>query len=154
TSKQPPFHPIQPTIEQVIEKAEEVITKHNCSHIFLATEDSDIFNRLNEKFARKLLYVEQRRYSSKEFEKVNAISQVESDSTSDKYKLALDYLSSIYILSKCECFIGGVCGGTQGVYLMSKGFKYDYLWDLGIYPPAPLKVDFKRLMAIISKRRG
>lgn len=154
TLKQPPFHPIQPTTEQVIEKAEEVMKKYNCSHIFLATEDSDVFKIFSEKFGNKLLYVEQRRYSIKEFEKINAISQVKSDTKSDKYKLALDYLSSIYILSKLKFFIGGICGGTQGVYLMSKGFDYDYLWDLGEYPPAPLKSELKRFLAIISKKRG
>lgn len=154
TLKQPPFHPIQPTTQQVMEKAEEVMKKYNCSHIFLATEDNNIFNIFAEKFGDKLLFVEQRRYSSRELEKSNAISQIESNTMSDKRKLALDYLSSIYILSKLKYFIGGVCGGTQGVYLMSKGFEYDYLWNLGEYPPAPVKSEFKRFLAIISRKRG
>jgi hypothetical protein len=52
----------------------------------------------------------------------------------DKYLSGLEYLSSLNILSKCPCFIGGRTAGTIGVYLMTDGFEYDYTWDKGFYP--------------------
>ena len=146
TAKHPPLHPIQPTTEQVIKKAKEVMEKHACDYLFLATEDAEIHTMFQQEFGDKLLSIQQKRYTAKDFENANSISQKDDD----KIHLALNYLSALNILANCKCFIGGLAGGTQGVYLMNKnGFEYEYLWDIGVYPQS-LKHEFLKFCHIIA----
>jgi hypothetical protein len=136
--KKPAGHPRQPEPAEVIDRARQVMKDFNCSHIYLATEDMDIYDLFKQNFSDKLLTNNQKRYRSKDLENIDFISQIEGGRKRDKYLLGLEYLSSLNILSKCSCFIGGRTAGTVGVYLMTDGFEYDYVWDKGFYPLPPL----------------
>ena len=151
--KRPPLHPVQPSVKEVLEKAYGVMETNNCSYLFLATEDSDILEAFRNKFGNKLLSIEQKRYSSNDVAELNSISQLESNNISDKIKIAMDYISALNILATCKYFIGGIAGGTQGVYLMSNGFEYDHLWNLGRYPDS-IKSQAKKIYHIIKGTRG
>ena len=131
----PSKHPIQPDPLDVIKRAEEALIECNCSHIFLATEDEDIYDYFREHFKDKLLVNQQRRISRKEMINISAVSIAKSKITRDKnnYLSGLEYLSAINLLSKCSCFIGGRTGGTKAVLLMTDGFEYEYIYDLGYY---------------------
>ena len=61
--------------------------------------------------------------------------EVKNPRNNDQYFRNLEYLSSMFILSKCDLLIGGMCGGSQGVLIMrgSKMYEYLYLFDLGDY---------------------
>lgn len=130
TLKKPKFHPIQPEPSEMIEKADEVMKQFNCDKIFLATEDQAAYELFKDHFGDKLLFNNYKKFTSKDLEDVKYISQIEYDHLQQQR----EYLSSINILSKCCCFIGGRTGGTIGVYLMKGGnFEYDYTWNIGCY---------------------
>jgi hypothetical protein len=133
TLKKPKDHPIQPDPIDVIKKAKEVMKEYNCSHIYLATEDEHIYELFKLCFEDILLTNRQKRFIHTELIDVTLLAQINRDRENDKYLTALEYLSSINILSKCNCFIGGRTSGTAGVYFMSDGFEYDYAWDIGVY---------------------
>jgi hypothetical protein len=76
----------------------------------------------------------QRRFSDEELENVQCLAEVPQKRERDKYFLGLEYLSSVNILSKCPYFIGGQTLGTFGVYALTEGFEYDYVYNLGKYP--------------------
>jgi len=132
--KKPGGHPIQPEPHDVIIKADEILIKYNCNYIYLATEDQDILEMFQSRFGDKLITNNQRRFSKKDFLKYNYISQIVKTDDNEKYNLGLNYLSTIYNLSKCDYFIGGKTAGSIGVYLMSNNFIFDYIWELGYYP--------------------
>ncbi|MDR1997425.1 MAG: hypothetical protein LBQ83_03790, partial [Candidatus Margulisbacteria bacterium] len=126
--------PIQPDPQVVLQKARRVMLAHKCTHLYLATEDEAIYKLFLAYFGKKLLTNRQRHFDwSKDYGKKKLLSQV-SMSNAERRQIALDYLSSLNILARCPCFIGGNTAGTSAVYLMSQGFEYDYLWDLGLYP--------------------
>ena len=52
----PKGHPIQPEPCQIIAKAEEILEKYSCDGIYLATEDQDIYERLQEAFAKECVH--------------------------------------------------------------------------------------------------
>lgn len=133
TLKRPKGHPIQPRPEDVMDKAEVVMNEYKCDYIFLATEDADILNFFKHRFDQRLLYVEQKRVGREDMRSVDKVMQANIKINTDRYKMGLDYLCATYILSKCECFIAGRCGGTKGVLLMTKGFEYEFIYDLGIF---------------------
>jgi hypothetical protein len=128
----PALHPIQPEPEEVIKKAEIILCKYNCSYIYLATEDQYIYELFKSHFGTKLLTNKQTRFNQYDLVNNQRIADVYADR--DQGKLGLEYLSSLNLLSKCTCFIGGQTFGTIGVYLMSEKFEYDYTWELGRYP--------------------
>jgi hypothetical protein len=132
--KKPAGHPRQPEPVEVIAKAKNIMVKRNCSYLYLATEDEDIYNLFKQNFGDRLLINSQKRYTAGELYNLQYISQIQDRRNRDKYLSGLEYLSSLNILSKCPCFIGGRTAGTIGVYLMTKGFEYDYTWDKGFYP--------------------
>jgi hypothetical protein len=130
----PKGHAIQPDVAVVIKKAEWVISEYKCTHIYLATEDSDIYAQFTEYFGEIVFSNDQVRYSAKDFTNdVQWNFQLAETTNYSKRDMGLQYLSSMNILSKCNCFIGGKCGGIIATYLMTEGFEYDYIWDLGVY---------------------
>jgi len=132
---QPSNHPVQPDPLDVIKKAEEAVIENNCSYIFLATEDENIYACFREHFREKLLVNQQRRISHNEMTNISGVAIARSKIIREKnsYLSGLEYLSAINLLSKCSCFIGGRTGGTKAVLLMSDGFEYEYIYDLGYY---------------------
>ena len=131
----PKGHPIPPTAEETIRCAKAVMEKYHCQKIFLATEDEDVYNDFYGEFKDKLLTNNQVRLSKTQMQgnKLLAGYRDELFTTKEqKYKAGLEYLVAIYLLSKCDCFIGSRCGGTKGVLMMTDGFEYQYIFNLGM----------------------
>ena len=128
-------HPVQPNNIQIINKIKTVLKKYpEIKKIYLATEDLDIYNKLKSEFKDMIIDNGQYRISYKNKEnKYKFLSQVTTERENHNYNLGLEYLTSLYILSKCKYFIGGRTAGSMGVYYMSKGFKYSYWFNLGRY---------------------
>ncbi|MFV0522496.1 MAG: hypothetical protein ACK5MI_08755 [Mangrovibacterium sp.] len=126
----PRFHAIQPSAQEVIAKAKLVIKEHGCTKIFLATEDADILKQFKGEFGGIIVYNQQRLYQIEELKGADFLSSLKDES---KRQVALQYLSSIYILSKCDCFIAGQTAGSLGAYLMADRYEYSYLWNIGKY---------------------
>ena len=131
--KRPKGHPIPPTTEKVIVKAREVMNEYHCEYLFLATEDSSILKKFVDAFGKQLLYVEQKRISPDEMKEVNNVMDANIKVNEDRFKMGLDYLCATYVLSKCNCFVATRCGGTKGVLLMTDGFEYEYIYNLGFF---------------------
>ena len=130
----PKNHPVQPDVMEIINDAKKVMKEKHCDSVFVATEDQDMLSELKEEFGDKLLYIDQRRYSRKDMSSDQLLSQFkESDYLRNPKEDALDYLSAIYLLTRCCCFIGGRTGGTKGVLLMGDGFEYQKIYNLGLY---------------------
>lgn len=130
----PKGHPIQPAPEQVIRDVRTIMANHHCSHVFLATEDEDIFQLFIQAFGDKLLYLDQRRYRKADMDGRHVLSEEKfKDKSRNPYQDAVQYLTAIYLLSRCNCFLGGRTGGTKGVLLMSKGFEFEKTYNLGLY---------------------
>ena len=123
---------IQPTIKEVIKKIKEYQKKYpEIEYIYLATEDANIYEKMKKEFGDILLDNKQKRYSYKKNDPF--LLEVKTDREDNNYYLALEYLSSLYILSKCKYFIGGRNNGTRFAYILQKNWKDFYIWELGRY---------------------
>lgn len=128
--KRPAGHPVQPYPDQVIEKIHIMESEFAIDWIYIATEDTEILKLFIKMFGHKLLYINQKRFHN-EAERFISDYHFKND---ERITMNLDYLSSMYILSKCDYLIGGRTSGTIAANLMSDSFKYHYYWDLGSYP--------------------
>lgn len=123
-------HPVQPSVYEVIAKAEEVIKTQGCSKVFLATEDASILNVFKECFKEKLIFTNAMRYGETQGKRLTAIR---FNRERDKYFKGLEYLESIVLLSRCQCMIAGRTNGSLLALLMSEGYRYMYMWNKGRY---------------------
>ncbi|MDO4304348.1 MAG: hypothetical protein Q4D94_10570 [Bacillota bacterium] len=64
TNIRPYNHPVQPSLEAVLAKADEFIRIYQCDYCYLATEDRDILSAFQNKFQDKLLTTQEIYYES------------------------------------------------------------------------------------------
>ena len=126
-------HPVQPTPEQVIAKASEVMASQNYDALYLSTEDKNIAEEFKNVFGDKLLlpegeYIDYKPSADK------WITMYSTHRDNDKYLMGLEYLVSKLALTKCDGLITSMTNGTVIVMCLSEGFDYLHVFDLGLYP--------------------
>ena len=135
TATRPKGHPRQPEAEAILARAEEAYRNGKYAGIYLATEDSRYDTAFRERFGDKI-HVNRREYYDRAYREggIRMIRDVHFDRERDDYRKGIEYLSSLYILSRCEGLIAGNCGGSQAAAFLNGG-KYEecYFFDLGVY---------------------
>lgn len=123
----------QPSLSEEIKKAEDLMLKWNCDHIFLATEDKGAVAEFKEIFNDKLIYVEKERYPSE----VAVTQKYKFDREQDAYYKGEEYLTEMYILSRCNCLLSGRVGILAVALPMNnQNYEHVYTFDLGLYTEA------------------
>lgn len=128
--KAPREHPVQPSPSMVIKKAHELMDEYHCNKIFVATEDSNIAKLFKDEFGEKYITNSRDFVQYKEGAYLPTIS---IDRENDCYLKGREYLTTIVMLSKSKVLLGGRTSGTVGAMLLSDGFEYSHMFDLGRY---------------------
>lgn len=129
-SMRPKGHPIQPTAEQIIKKAAEIMENYQCSKIYLATEDQDIYEKIVNAFHERILALETKRFTTSGKQNIN---DMRNERENDRMLKGREYLLSMMLLSSCNCLLAGNVGGTHGALLMNDVYEFKYIFDLGTY---------------------
>lgn len=132
----PKGHPIQPTVEQVIEKVRQFLEKSGYRNIYVTSEEYRIIKIFEEAFPGRILTNEKKYYDELFYENdsITHISQIAFDREDDRYIRGIEYFSSVYILSRCNAIIGGNCGATRSaLYMNDLKYEEKYIFDLGLY---------------------
>lgn len=133
----PKKHFVQPTIEQVIEEIQNAQKKFAYEYIYVATEEEGYVSRLKECFGEDKILVNKRKYYGDLYREKDAtwIMEVAYDEReNDIYLKGLEYLSSLYLLSRCDSLIAGNCGGSLFALLLNNlKYKYVKMFNLGYY---------------------
>lgn len=133
-------HPRQPPVEDVIALVREKMDALRCEYIYLATEEREIQRRFDEAFPGKVLINKREYYDdywtlAERMGGAARIAMVRHDRENDAYLRALEYLSSLVLLSRCDALIAGACGGSCAALFMNGGaYEYWHLFDLGLNP--------------------
>lgn len=124
-------HPIQPSIEELINIVKQYMVDYKFSHIFLSTEDIDAVERFKEEFGQSLLYTNQLRYTNTGSK---WLADLQNNRQSDRYLRGVEYLTTIELLSRCNSMVAGVSAGSVCALIMND-FKYEHyeLLDKGSY---------------------
>lgn len=133
--QKPSGHPIQPSVEQVIERAKVLLAQYRLDYLYLATEEYAIYEKFEKAFPG-LIIVNQRQYYDEIFnaQDMSYIYQVQFDRENDIYLKGLEYLSSLQLLSRCDVLLGGNCGGAcAALYMNNMKYKHVELFKLGLY---------------------
>lgn len=128
--QQPKDHPIQPSVESLIEKASEIFSEYNCRWLYLATEDEMAYQKFSNVFKEYLKVTKAKRCENIGAENINEISFGRKN---EKFLRGKEYLINILLLSQCNCLIAGRAGGTYGALMMGSEYEYQYIYNLGVY---------------------
>ncbi len=125
-------HAIQPSLDEVLDKVEEILKKDKSfQFIYLATEEKSTEERFKSAFPGRILTNKRMYFDGFDFSKT-LIGDIVMDRENDKYLRGLEYLSSLNLLSKCAGLCAGLCGGTYAAFYMNHGeYRYQFFWDLG-----------------------
>ncbi|MCI8984419.1 MAG: hypothetical protein HFI60_00500 [Lachnospiraceae bacterium] len=125
-------HPVQPSIEEAVQKSMEVMEQQKCKWIFLVTEDQHILDAFIKSFADKLIYVkEQARYSK--MSAGECIAEHSFHREHDNYLKGMECMVQVGLLLQCNCLISGRTSGCVAVMVMQPEYDYTYFWNLGRY---------------------
>lgn len=122
-------HPIQPSSSELMEKIDELLITGKYANIFLATEDDEIYSDLLRKYGDKLIAPAVVRYKASQIGNINETAEM----VKDPYSTGVDYLKSIWILSKCNALVAGNVSGTIGALLLNDKYEYKYIFNKGLY---------------------
>jgi len=125
----PSKHPVQPSGEEILLKTKEVLAERGYDRVFLATEDSEILKLFREELGEKLIAADDGCLEYKD----GFLSETQNTQTKTKKQINLDYLTNIFILSRCDAIVAGRTSGTVGAALLTEGWEYEYYFDLGVY---------------------
>ena len=141
TSKQGP-ESVHARVKDMVPLIREWIEQDGYEKIILATEDSDILDRMREEFPGMVLAVAQERHSVSELrrQKTRMIYELEKKLHSgEAYEAALEdttvnYFYALYMLSRCDAFMcSGQCNGFDVVKAFKEGtFEREYKFSAGM----------------------
>ena len=127
-ARKPKGHPIPPTPSMVIKDIKEINTKNKYDWFFISTEDDLIRDIFIKEFGYKIKFLISQKinynYNKKQFL---------SDNIKGNVQYIKIYLLNMIILSKCIDIISSQTSGAIGVFILSEGFRYSKVYNLGTY---------------------
>ena len=127
----PKAYPIQPNISDIIKDVKIMDENYTYDYIFFSSEDKNYRDILEKSFPKKVKQIKSNiniNYDYKHKQYLGYNKNVKGNIEFNKI-----YLLNIIILSKCLDLIASRCNGTLGILILSDGFRYTKIYDLGFY---------------------
>jgi hypothetical protein len=128
-AKKPRRHPIPPTPSMVIKDIEEINLKYHYKWFFISTEDDLIREIFIKKFGTKIKYLILKKINYNYHYK-NLLAY---NNNAKGINYSKTYLLNMIILSKCLDILSAKTSGAIGVFILSNGFRYSKIYNLGVY---------------------
>ena len=136
----PENHPRQPEWDQLLTDITKELKTNAYDGIYLASDEEKTEQMLKKALPDIQIYTNKRHYLSALFEDAKnkkestILTDVMEENQVDLYTYGLEYLSSLYLLSKCESLIAGnTLGSSAALFLNGNQYRFYKLYDLGFY---------------------
>lgn len=134
TQLKPGGHPVQPEPGQLVAMTKECLSQWGCSTIFLTTEEEATVKLFENEFPNKVITSKQKFISDYSIQDGMLIEEYKNKIYKDKYLSGLDYLTSVMLLSKCDCFLGAMANGSASALVFNKNqYQEKKIINLGFY---------------------
>ena len=130
-----PGHSIQASKEELLDIVKELMEKYQCDYVFMAS-DTDKAIRFFEQHMGKTVVLtnDAKRYDDFSEKHANVLSEMHFERENDEYLKGMEYLTTIYLLSKCNVLVGSLVGSTIGAICMNCGaYEHVQIIDKGVY---------------------
>ena len=122
-------HAKPPSPEMVFHDINELKNKYDW--LFITTEDDIIREKFIKKYGEKLKYIKYKTNINYDYNKKPLLAF--NDNIKGNLSFMRIYLINIIILSKCLDIIAAKTSGTLIAFVLSKGFRYIKIYDLGTF---------------------
>ena len=131
----PKGHPVQPSIDMIIEDTRRMVELYGYDKIYVASEEKKIVESFVKSFGKDVIVVNKRVYYDEFYSnKYFRVGDVAFNRDNDRYLKGLEYISSLHILSKCNALLAGNCGGSSfSLFLNDGAYKMVRIYKLGYY---------------------
>jgi hypothetical protein len=117
------------TIEQIIQKTQQVFTDEKFDYIFLCTEEQNAVDRFRNVFKESLIVSDSQRIQEYN---TGITPDIMKNQSASVYKNGLNYLADMYLLSLCDGIVASKVSGTIFTLgLNNNKYRYKYIFDLG-----------------------
>lgn len=131
-SLSPRDHCIVPENEELCSIVDDMMESEKYEYLFLATEDEQIYLYFKNRYGDKLIVNQENRYDSNTGNK--EIAQIFRKKKVDLKQEGLDYLTSVYLLSKCDSLITPIVGaGAMAILMNGNRYRKLYIIEKGRY---------------------
>lgn len=127
-----PNHAVHANLDMLYEKIDEALDEWQLDYIYVATEDASYCRSFRERYGDRVFFTDQKRYEVEEGELLSDLHRREEKR--DGFTMGMEYILSIYLLSRCESIIAsGGCGGLYEALKENNGrYRNVYVFDLGV----------------------
>jgi hypothetical protein len=130
TALRPSHHPIMPEVETVINDAELMLQTCNCECLYLNTEDKDIINSIKGHFQDKCILYKRKLVN---YTGGYIIDNLLLEEYNERKLSGREYLISVLLLVQTNALLAGRPSSVVGAEMMSSGWEYQKIYDLGYY---------------------
>ena len=134
--RRPYGHTIPAKPHTLINQAKELKKKFDFKKIYVATEDLEIYNEFKKEFGD--IMIPNTQYMYKRYNDAGLLlAEIRANRQNHNYLLGIEYLASMYMLSKCKYLIASNdCTGLNFVSLFSNFYtdmQFIHIWNRGKY---------------------
>ena len=120
-------HSVQPNISEIVKIAKEKFEQCSCDYYYISTEDTQIFDALRNELPKERIIS----FNSGNVSNIDGFVGEHITKICGEEKASMDYITTLYILNKSCCLIGGVCGATiVAQYRRNPPYEYLNIIDL------------------------
>lgn len=113
----PKGHPIQPSVEELMEKVEEFMNEYE--YIYITSDEKKVIEQFKQRYPRRVLAMDREYYDSfYSYKDVKWVTQVSFERENDTYLKGIEYFTSVYLLAQCDALVGGLHGATRAAMIM------------------------------------
>ena len=117
------------TVEQTIQKAQQVFTDEKFDYIFLCTEEQSVVNYFRNVFNWSLIVSDSQRIQEYN---TGITPDIMKNQSASVYKNGLNYLADMYLLSLCDGIVASKVNGTIFTLgLNNNKYRHKHIFDLG-----------------------
>lgn len=129
-------HSRQPSVKELIAIAKERMETWNCSYLFLASDTDAAVEEFRTCFGERVLTNACQRYDEWKEKSggSDSLGDVRFSRERDAYLKGMEYLTTLVLLSRCNCLAGTLIGSTVGAIGFNRGrYEKIEIIDLGMY---------------------
>lgn len=125
-------HPVQISINELIDEIHKYLAMWNCNYVFFMNEIKEFADCIKKEFGDKAIILPRLRDSLYRKTDGSELNPMYKDGA--KFQSNLDYITEVALLSKCDSLIGSMSSGTRmALILNQKQYRHVVIFEGGLW---------------------
>lgn len=130
----PKGHPRQPNMEELLAEVDRKCSEKKYQYLYIATEEKRLFDLICDHYGENMVLANKRTYYDAYWSNgCQLIGEISFQRENEVFIRGIEYLSSLFIVSRCDGFVGSNCGGTLVALLLAHKHEDTVVINKGFY---------------------